>query len=215
MSQDVLSTFYALSKELRSSREVMSLYFQLFCNDHETTTLLNRAAGPAFVRIQPCIARDLLLSIARLCDPAASGNRDNCTFDKLIILIKSDGRVELANRLRKRFESVISKRCAPLKHARNKRLAHNDHITMTQMMGGQDIVPGISIRHLNKVIRSMRKLLAEVAASYQCYDDNIPYDFTGPRFGNEVAIPGRDFRHLITCLREGTLPELSSIEDLI
>jgi AbiU2 len=216
MSQAVVSTYHAISQALWDSRKTMTLYFQLFCNDPETTSLLNRAAGRGLAQIQPCIARDLLLSVARLCDPARmrGGTRYNCTFHHIISIIESDSRPDLARRLKRRFEKVIKKRCVPLLDARNKRLAHNDHITMLHMMGGTDLIPGVSIRTLNKIIRSMRKLLADVAATYQLFDFNDSNDFKGPRFGNEVIIGGRDFRHLIKCLREGTVPEPPTIEDL-
>ena len=116
--------------------------------------------------------------------------------------------------LKRRFNDVVKKRYTPLLETRNKRLAHNDHITMLRMFGGQDIIPGVSIRELNQLIRSMRKLLAKVAASYQFLDFNEQVSFNGPRFGNEVAIDGHDFRHLITCLREGTVPEPPTLEEL-
>ena len=195
----------------------MTLYFQLFCNDAETTALLNHAAGAGLAYLQISVARDLLLSVARLCDPASSpikgGKIDNCTFHYLIDLIEADGRPDLVRRLKRRFEQVIKKRCTPLMEARKKRLAHNDHITMLRMMDGKDLLSGIRIADLNKIIRSMRKLMAEVAAGYRLADFNIPYDFSGPRFGNEIPVRGRDFRHLIECLREGKAPEPPSIED--
>jgi AbiU2 len=218
MSKSIEYTYNAIINSLWDSRKTMTLYFQLFCNDAETTALLNRAAGPAFAHIQRCIARDLLLSVARLCDPAETpvkgGKRDNCTFQRLIKVIESDGRPDLARTLKRRFEQVVKKRCAPLLDARHRRLAHNDHITMLRMMGGQDIIPGVSIRDLNKVIRPMRKLLAKVAASYQLHDFNDHDNFAEPRFGNEVAILGRDFRHLIHCLKEGIVPEALTLEEL-
>jgi hypothetical protein len=190
----VREVYHAVSEDLYAIRYTITLYSQLYCRagDPESVEALNRAAGAAFFHIQSCIFRDLPLRVVCLCGPAKQHKYDNCTFYRLVEVVESDGKQVLANRLRRRLERLKSLRVESVRTLRDKRIAHSDYSTKVQQIGGWDIMPGVSMVDVGKTVRSMRRLLRDVAREYDIPPDpRCTHTYDGPRFGNEVYIRGR------------------------
>lgn len=216
VSTEVSEVYHALTEELYSIRTTLTLIRQLYSGDEETVRLLNLAAGAAFAHLKSVLFRDLLLGLARLCDPAEGSTpknkkptRENCTFERLIRIIEKEGRGDLASRLNKRLGKVINKRSGSFRTIRNKRLGHNDYITKMNEIKGGDSMPPVTLSQAGKLIRSMRLFLASVAKAYgiERTDDRRFDSYKGALFGSDVAIEGRDFHHLIEVLKKTEIPE--------
>ena len=122
MGVELGSIYAALWQEVAWVYGKWSDFVVLFGTKESRIDLLN-AAAPAFCRlVQDSIWENVLLHIARLTDPQATGKKQNLTIQRLPILIdrvKSREIVEIKVR-------VALEKCAFARDWRNRHIAHSD-----------------------------------------------------------------------------------------
>jgi hypothetical protein len=123
MQPYVREIFDRLNETLIQARITWGHFLQLF-GTQEEVDVLNRFAPAAFSVIQGTMARDVILSIARMTDPAETLGPPNATFDRLVGAVENAAESQLATGLKDDLK-LIQALCQDLRTMRNKVIAHS------------------------------------------------------------------------------------------
>lgn len=115
--------FDEIHSELAWARVTWRTYHQLFGSAERRDVLQRAASGFAWI-VARALANDLMMRLGRLLDPPKSLGQDNLCLERLVAACEAEY-PSASNGLRKALYDVRTI-AAPLKGARNKRLAHND-----------------------------------------------------------------------------------------
>ena len=122
-------------------------YKKLF-RSQERVKLLNQTAPDFFHLIQKVLADDVLLAVARLLDPASTGNKPNLTLARLALEIEGLGEHALADEIDIAREQLRT-RCSSILQTRNKSLAHRDYDTAV----GSTVLDPVTGKAIDEAIR--------------------------------------------------------------
>jgi hypothetical protein len=102
----------------------------------------------------------VFMSAARLLDPPRSVGKDNLSFKQIIVKLSAD-----RSRIEQDYERLQSLYDSALRHWRNRKLSHNDLMTIT----GVSSLPKISYKeiadlvdHINKVARLIGQVVRNI-----------------------------------------------------
>jgi hypothetical protein len=187
MRPDVQEVFDRLHETLSQARVTWGHFLQLF-GTQEGVDLLNRFAPAAFAVIHVTMARDVILSLARMTDPAETCGRPNATFDRLIDALKAASEPKLATSLENDLECVKSL-CSSLRMMRNKVIAHS-------ALKPQVITPPIR-SEMEDILHRCGVMMNSFSEHYG--NGTIAYDETILGFGDGTAL----IKHLKRLARLG------------
>jgi hypothetical protein len=152
MGPDLGPVFHLLSNDVTWLHSKWTQYRQLYAKSQERIDLLNRVAGHFFRVLQDTLFEDVLLHLARLTDPTATGQKQNLTLRRLPALAPPALEPELSRLL----GDVVSA-CVVARDRRNRRLAHRDLGVALATAG--DPLPGISRADVEAALAAVRALL--------------------------------------------------------
>jgi hypothetical protein len=141
--------------------DISAKYIQfktLFLSGDENRAVLERTAQHFFDYVGESLFRDIMLSIARMCDPAKTGKNDNLTFERL-----AD---ELPEPYRKRYlrkVAALSKKVRRVTTWRHKHLAHNDLLHSLK----QKKLPVITYDYLSACVKDAVAILNVIECDYK------------------------------------------------
>ena len=122
MGEELGRTYDALWQQVAWVHGKWSDYVDLFGTKESRIELLNQAA-PAFFRlVEDSLWENVLLHIARLTDPPATGRKQNLTLQRLPELID---RQEIKTNLNEKLQVAVQS-SAFARDWRNRHIAHND-----------------------------------------------------------------------------------------
>lgn len=173
MPPDVAETHKLLGQQLWLLNARWNDYKMLYCTDDETVQLLEDTASFFFQMVREVLRDDIILTLCRITDPAAStvqgAKRGNLTIQYLISIIPpADGTVKqrLSN-----LPATIKGHCGKMRVHRNRRVAHADLETKLKRSNG--LLPGIGIAYVDAALKSIADLLNAVELYYD--DNERPY----------------------------------------
>ncbi|NPA71218.1 MAG: hypothetical protein GXO35_00185 [Gammaproteobacteria bacterium] len=137
-------------------------FIQLFGSDPADVEVLNQVAPAFFRMIQDMWWRDVVLHIARLTDPPASGRKGkmNFTLMRLPLLIDEP---TLNNQVTKELENLKIK-VKRFRDWRNRRIAHRD---LDLVFGGEtSSLPSVGRQHLEEVLRAIMLVMNLIEEKY-------------------------------------------------
>ena len=141
---------------------------------HERIQLLNSAAPSFFHAVQQSLGDSVILSIARLTDPAQTRTDENLTLERLLLLTPSDQHPQLSADLQLRL-NVLTNHCKPIRVLRNRKLAHTD--LPTRLNPDAEPVPEVQ-----------RKVIQDAIGQIADYMNRIDLYFRGSRTRFEEII---------------------------
>jgi hypothetical protein len=165
MPRPVAEVFKPLRSEVIQVHAKWQLFRQLFATDPGRIDLLNRFAPTLFGLLQEIMYDDVVLALFRLTEGAATCGKDNCTLPRLADAVAADCPTL--------GTSVAARQAAVRKlldgHAdwRNKRIGHNDLLTMQARWQGRSELEGPSRAQVEEIMALVRRLMNEVEAHYE------------------------------------------------
>ena len=130
----------------------------------EQVELLNHIAPRTFRVFQECLHRSVLLGIARLTDPQASGRgRENATLQRLPGVVREAGNSALAEQLELGVRELVQA-VRPIRENRNRLLAHAD---LALALGSSDPLLPVTTKIIDEVLTQIRSLIQKVEHHYQ------------------------------------------------
>jgi len=169
MPKQVREPFGALWGELTRIHFRWKLWKQLYGTGQRRVDLLNEMAQGYFYQLQFLMLDDVVLSVARLMDPARSKGDENMTLRLLLERVEAPA-VEPAGPKAAKSEletllEIIDKLGKPLRKHRHKRIAHADYQHHAAVVGS--VLPGISIAMINDVLKALAKFMNTVQTKYE------------------------------------------------
>jgi hypothetical protein len=164
------------------------VYRQLFGTKKERIDLLNESAGTVTWILQNLLLDDVQLELSKIGDPAGAGSRTNLTVRKLQVDLIAAGEATVAAKMEpllKDFENS----CAPLRHRRNKWIAHSD--LATKLAGRATTLSGPSRTEIEGVLTALRAVMNCVELHY-----------TNSQTAYEHFVMTNDGEHLLLTLAE-------------
>ena len=117
--------FEELGNEIQWVHAKWMIYRELFDHSDERIDILNECASAFFYFIEQTLLNDVLLSIAKITDPARTGKRENLTLYQLQEQIETLGEGQFSSQLRELLADLNTKSVG-IRTYRNKSLAHFD-----------------------------------------------------------------------------------------
>ncbi|WP_217494405.1 hypothetical protein [Nibricoccus aquaticus] len=163
MPKDAGVIYGYLAGEALRTRSKWIFFRQLFMDSDVRTKKLAKAGGLFFGEIQNILVFDLILSIARLTDPASTGKKDNLTLLQLISKLAQEKQVEITIALRNEYEKV-EKLAEAVRAHRHKKVSHFDLVTIVKPES--EPLPGLTLRDIRLAIESIEEFLGLVHTHY-------------------------------------------------
>lgn len=180
MPPDLRVVYSELSDEVSWLHAKWQQYRLLFAKSERRIDLLNETAGYLFRIIQDTLFEDVVMSLARLTDPAqtgrGAGQQENLTLRRLPLVVTDNtlrGTVTL-------LLGVAVKACSAPRSWRNKRLAHRDLAVALATAG--DPLPGISRLDVERALAAIRAVLNGLEGFYG--DTQVSYEIVIPDVGD-------------------------------
>ena len=187
MPPEVTGVFRPLQDQLVLMRTKWTLFRQVFGTDAERIELLNRFAPGFFGMVQEIMYDDLVQSLFRLTDPAATCAHPNLCLNRLAKVLKDTGTTVAAS-VQARSQA-IGGLLAPFADWRNHRTAHNDletaqacHLELSSLKGPSRVL-------IEDVLVRAGQLMNEAAAYYG--EGPMEYEGTIPPPGDGDALVRR------------------------
>lgn len=146
--------FDSLENEVYRARLLWREYKALFSESKERVDLLNEVSGRTAFWIERCMFESLMFTVCRMSDPEKQKGRTNVTVLGLETRLSTPGDIELTH--------LIKSAEAATKFARdwrNKRLGHNDFLTLT----GVHKIEDTSIIEIRKAIDALARCIQRFA----------------------------------------------------
>jgi hypothetical protein len=167
--------------ELRRNAIVLQalreLLFELY-GSVEVAQLLDYTSPYFFAAVRDAFLRELLTSLARFTDAAASGggpSRENLSLPRLLRELEAAGAVDFANTIRPRV-ATITRTAGAVRALRNKVLAHSD--LQTALGTSPQPLPTTTRRQAESLIDRITRLLNKV---------ELRYRKSATMYGNSIA----------------------------
>ena len=152
-----------LAGETLRTRSKWIFFRQLFMDSGVRTKKLAKAGGHFFGEIQNILVFDLILSVARLTDPAKSGTKENLTLLQLISKLDQEKQLEITSVLRSEYTKV-EKLAEAVRLHRHKKVSHFDLVTVVKPES--EPLPGLTLRDIRLTIESIEEFLGLVHTHY-------------------------------------------------
>lgn len=186
----------AIDNKVTMIHATWKIYRQMYGTSQARLDLLN-AWVPDFIGIiQRVLWDSVILSICRLCDPPVQRGNKNLTLTRLVDSLTPAPDAALAASLDVQLKSLEGLANALLRH-RHKRLAHTD---LANAMSATDILPGVSRKMIEEILKAVRELLNSIHLAYR-----------KDTFGYELVELRGDGDTLIRCVQSAQ--QLSDIRD--
>lgn len=150
-SEAVLS---ALHNYISDVHQEWKTLIELFGSGDKRTKLLHRTANGFFDTVYQALLRDVLLGIARLCDPLKTAGQDNLVLERLLGLPEVVAATELVATVTNQFTEVKAQ-AKPFREYRHKYLAHLDLLTSVQSV---DDAAGFKREDVESMLAAIAKL---------------------------------------------------------
>ena len=165
---------YELSRSITFLQLKWKLFRALYGTSQERIDLLNRTAPTFFAFLDQIMFHDVVLAITRLTDPPGTGNHQNASLARLIMLLAPHvGAAELAG-WRSELK-LLNGAVEPLRDTRNRFLAHDD-LPATLNYHPRPI-PGVSRAQMEAMLKRIRDLF-----------DSIDTKFRGSPTSHEIIV---------------------------
>jgi hypothetical protein len=148
---DLLEAFDALVVDLNAD---WRLHKELFQVDKNYVLFFESGPLPWHI-LRDTLIDSVFLSVARLLDPAKTGNRENLSFAHVISKVDPG---EQRTEIEKQYEELRSRYGSALRHWRNKKLSHNDLLTAT----GTAALPKISYDEVSQLVDGVNKIAQKI-----------------------------------------------------
>ena len=184
MNDQLEDIFQQINDEISTLHVYIQLYKQIY-GSKGLIEVVNESAKFFFAMNQYIFIDNIILSVARLLDPAESGNFENLSLWQLLKQVKDDENSEddLIDRLTELLKK-IQKFIASFKKHRNKRIAHLD--LQRGQIKSADSLPGISEDNLDTIIRHLDKFMNEINYYYRATE--CDYEIVLPRQSDGSAL---------------------------
>ena len=159
MPPDVARIYGYLAGEILRTRTKWTYFRQLFMDSSARTGYLGGAGANFFREVQNILIYDLILSVARLTDPAEQGKNSNLTLLQLVAVTKRTADPTFSEELRSEYLGVEST-VASLRAFRMKKVAHFDLPTIVSPE--TQVTPGLLIRDIRVSVESIESFLGKV-----------------------------------------------------
>ena len=128
------------------------IHRQLFATSEQRIALLNETGPMVFYVLQHLLLDEVTLPICRLTDPAATGRRENHSFERLVAGVQDQ---ELSAKLTPMLEAV-RQLAQPFRDRRNRAIAHSYLETKLKLEANP--LPGISREMVERTLEQIRNL---------------------------------------------------------
>jgi hypothetical protein len=148
-----------LYKEVVWLHGIWRVYKQLFTHSPERLDLLNECAGTFFYMVQRTFVLEVLMTLSKLADPAATGRKNNLTLRTLMSRIEELKEDRLSKRLRPVLRQYLSA-YEKIHDLRNKTLAHYDYDT--RINAADDPILGPSRLEIEEMLKLLTTFMNEI-----------------------------------------------------
>lgn len=180
--------FEELRNEIHWVHAKWMIYRELFDHSDERIDLLNECASAFFYFIEQTLFGDVLLSIAKITDPARTGKRENLTLYQLQEQIETFGEEQFSSQLRKLLADLNTK-SVDIRAYRNKSLAHFDLAT--------------AMRSAEKELSISRQMVEDALSLVREYMNTIQTHYSRSEAGYQYFILQTGSEALVTMLKFG------------
>jgi hypothetical protein len=174
MGKDLGEQYSELWQEAAYLHAKWAEYVELFGTKESRIDLLNRAAGHLFAMIQDQMWDDILMHIARLTDPPATGKKRNLTLQNLPDLVRD----EFKPSVRICIDEVL-RHTEFCRDWRNRRVAHTD--LLLALNATTELLKEGSRKNVIDSLAAIVKTLSTVSEAYT--DAEIGLDALSPPGG--------------------------------
>ncbi len=150
-SEAVLSALHDYISEVHQEWKTL---IELFGSGEVRANLLHRTANGFFDTVYQVLLRDVLLGIARLCDPLKTAGQDNLVLERLLQLPEVLAAEDLLATVTDQFAGVKAQ-AKPFREYRHKYLAHLDLLTSVQAL---DDAAGFKREDVESMLAAIAKL---------------------------------------------------------
>src|SRR6266487_1303563 len=120
-----------------------------------STTLYSIRAPIIWHMLREALIDSVFMSIARLLDPAVSLGKDNLSISR-ILLNMPPGKER--DQTKQQYDELVSLYNSALRHWRNRKLSHNDLMTIT----GMSPLPEVSYKEISELIDKINQLARRI-----------------------------------------------------
>lgn len=148
-------------------------YCQLFASSPKRIEMLNECASTFFFIIEDVLRDEVLISLSKLTDPAATGKNENLSLGHLQMQLDKHGDQALSARNKLTLKNLHDQ-CSPFREWRNKHLAHLD--LQTAMKTSPTPLPGVSREMIDNALSTLRDYLNAIEQHYdnsECEYQNV------------------------------------------
>lgn len=152
-------------------------YRSLFGTSPERIDVLNKTAASFFSLLDDILRHHVILTISKLTDPPETGKKENASLARLLQVLQPHLEQDLACGLNERI-SQLKAHCEPLRHLRNRKLAHSD--LSTALKYHPEPLPGISRQFIEDALELIRDIMNTLENRFRdsttYYQNPITYD---------------------------------------
>lgn len=174
MGKDLGEQYSELWQEAAYLHAKWAEYVELFGTKASRIDLLNDAAGHLFAMIQDQMWDDILMHIARLTDPPATGKKRNLSLQNLPDLVGAEVKPRVADRV-----AAVLAKTEFCRDWRNRRVAHQD--LLLALDASSELLKEGSRKDVVDALSAITKVLSEVSEYYM--DAEIGLDAFSPAGG--------------------------------
>lgn len=158
----LLDEFDTLSTDLTWLQAHWIVYRQLYKTSEQRIALLNETAPNLFFLAKRVLLDHVLLSLAKLTDPAEQSAGTNLTLERLVLLVEGMQKPELTHMLREHL-GEFRDLCKPLRKHRHKRIAHRD---LTVALASSAPLPDVTAETIEKALHVACQLLNAIEGAF-------------------------------------------------
>lgn len=155
--------FYELQNDVSNLQLNWQNYCSLYGTSPERIELLKWAADILFGLLDSTMRYDVILRIARLTDPLATGGHDNASLPQIVARVSPHLSAPSAQRLKDQLDE-LSTYCDSIRDLRNRLLAHDDLATTLQYHANP--LPNLSRTDIEGALERIRNLVNEIEKRY-------------------------------------------------
>ena len=161
--KELARTCLSIFQELSLLNLASTTYEYLFSDCQERLDLLSRTAPSFFLLVRRAFRREIVLTVARLCDPPRTAGKPNASLRYLLETIGRLGQKDLAEEIERQLAQV-SPIVKSIVGQRNKKIAHSDLGVVT---GLSEPLPGLQWGELRQVVRGLTDIMNLVERHYR------------------------------------------------
>jgi hypothetical protein len=189
MGKDLGEQYSELWQEAAYLHAKWAEYVELFGTKEARIDLLNDAAGHLFAMIQDQMWDDILMHIARMTDPSATGKKLNLSLQNLVDLVAKELRPAVTSRIQDVL--ALTEFC---RDWRNRRVAHTD--LLLALKATPELLKEGSRKNVSDALGAIVATLSTVSVFY-----------TGAEEGLDVLSPPGGAVDLLRVIHDGVIAQ--------